>query len=245
QGELEQAATQYRENMARWPNDEVAASGLADVYKAQGALEKAAAQYRDNMVSWPRDRVSRNGLGSVLRLQKRLNEALQLVPEPVGLVLMRSDFYDLHLRAMILLDLGRASEAQALLKRGLDQARAPLLRRRFESSLIMVSLRLERAEDARRLLAANSENVISLQVYRLHLAAKEKQTPEAHRLFDELSARRDSLDITIKQALDRMDRCFCFSRGDDLCEPSEEQLKALYDAETEMEISAVSQLMVA
>jgi|GEM_PF-1227562 len=57
------------------PDDEVAASGLADVLKTQGRLDEAEAAYRSNMLRWPNDDVAASGLADVLKTQWRLEEA--------------------------------------------------------------------------------------------------------------------------------------------------------------------------
>ena len=48
-GKLDESEAQYRQNITRWPNNEVSACGLADVLKARGELPESEAQYRQNI----------------------------------------------------------------------------------------------------------------------------------------------------------------------------------------------------
>ncbi|RLJ20526.1 hypothetical protein DJ031_05760 [bacterium endosymbiont of Escarpia laminata] len=238
QGELVAAEAQYRDNIVRWPNDEVAANGLADVLKARGKLVAAEAQYRDNIARWPNNRVTRNGLANVLRKQGRVTDALHLLPEPHMTQLTQHDLYDLHVRAILLIDLGRVDEAHNLLERGSAIAQAPLLQKCFERSLIMLELRLNDHHSARKRLAAMPDNVISLQLFRLHAAAVAAEEAEARRLYSNLQANLPRLDSDSRRVLDRIEEGFCLMGESGLCTPDQEALDAIFDAEIDMELAA-------
>ncbi|RDH83487.1 MAG: hypothetical protein DIZ79_17520, partial [endosymbiont of Lamellibrachia luymesi] len=237
-GELVAAEAQYRDNIARWPNDEVAANGLADVLKARGELVAAEAQYRDNIARWPNNRVTRNGLANVLRKQGRVTDALHLLPEPHMTQLTQHDLYDLHVRAILLIDLGRVDEAHNLLERGSTIAQAPLLQKCFERSLIMLELRLNNHHSARKRLAAMPDNVISLQLFRLHAAAVAAEEAEARRLYSNLQADLPRLDSDSRRVLDCIEEGFCLMGESGLCTPDQEALDAIFDAEIDMELAA-------
>ncbi len=237
-GELVAAEAQYRDNIARWPNDEVAANGLADVLKAQGELVAAEAQYRNNIARWPNNRVTRNGLANVLRKQGCVTDALHLLPEPHMTQLTQHDLYDLHVRAILLIDLGRVDEAHNLLERGSAIAQAPLLQKCFERSLIMLELRLNNHHSARKRLAAMPDNVISLQLFRLHAAAVAAEEAEARRLYSNLQADLLRLDSDSRRVLDRIEEGFCLMGESGLCTPDQEALDAIFDAEIDMELAA-------
>ncbi|RLJ19782.1 hypothetical protein DJ030_08450 [bacterium endosymbiont of Escarpia laminata] len=237
-GYLDWAEQLLREAMAANPNDEVAASGLADVLKARGELVAAEAQYRDNIARWPNNRVTRNGLATVLRKQGRVTDALRLLPEPHAVQLTQQDLYDLHVRAILLIDLGRADEAHNLLERGSAIAQAPLLQKCFERSLIMLELKLNDHRSARRRLAAMPENVISLQLFRLHAAAAAVEETEARLLYTNLQADLPRLDSDSRRVLDRIEEGFCLMGKSGLCMPDQEALDAIFDAEIDMELAA-------
>ena len=184
-GELEAAETQYRQNRVRWPNDEVSACGLADVLKARGELEAAETQYRQNMVRWPNNRVAINGLANLLRKRTRYSEALALLPES------SADCYALHLRAMILLlDIGRLRDARKDLKQGLMRAIGSKQKEIFLSSLALLELRAQKFERASKILADLPDNVIPLNLIRLHFEAAQNHANEAGSLATKLSAQR-------------------------------------------------------
>jgi len=232
QGDLAGAEAQYRDNISRFPNNEVAASGLADVLKAQGDLAGAERQYRENISRWPNDRVSRNGLANVLRRQGRAAEALQRVPMPEALNL-EQDFYDLHVHALLLLDLGRIDEARAALERGLAEAAFEKDRALFARSLVLVELKRGEYRRARERLDALPGSVVPLQLFRLHAAAGSGDVLTARRVHGELEARRARLDPTLRQVLEEIEQGFCLTAGEP-CEPDEATQRAIFDAEIEM-----------
>lgn len=72
---LDDALLVYVECVERFPDDDVARNGLADVLKEQGRLEEAEAQYLETIERFPDDVVSRTGLADVLKEQGRPDEA--------------------------------------------------------------------------------------------------------------------------------------------------------------------------
>ncbi len=237
-GDLGGAEAQYLDNVARWPNDAVSVSGLAEVLKAKGDLDGAEAQYRESVARWPADRVARNGLANVLRSRGRTVDALVLIPDPQGSILTLSDLYDLHLRGLLLSDLGRAPEARAAFDRGLAMAQAPAVRDRFERSLLVLDLRIKQYRTARERLATMPTNVVSLQLFRLHAAAGDGDEGEARGLLTDLRREAGRMSADKRLVLERLEECFCLTGPVGLCQPDDADLDAIFDAEVEMELAA-------
>ncbi|AGA89353.1 hypothetical protein Thimo_0498 [Thioflavicoccus mobilis 8321] len=237
-GDLDAAEAQYRDNMARWPGNEVAASGLAEVLKAKGDLDAAEAQYRDNIARWSNSRVVRNGLANVLRKRGHTVDALALVPLPRRKTLTLQDLYDLHVRALLLIDLGRVVDARAALQKGLDAARTPALRTPFERSWLLLDLRLKEYRTARDRLASMQSNVVPLELLRLHAAAGDGDEREARGLFEGLHRTMERMSFERRQVLARLAEGFCLVAPTGLCQPDNEGLHSIFDAEVEMVLAA-------
>jgi tetratricopeptide (TPR) repeat protein len=236
-GELAEAEQQYRANIARWPNDEVAASGLADVLKARGELEAAEAQYRANMARWPNDEVARHGLANVLRKQRRHPEALQLLPDPLRPVTAQ-ELYHLHLRGMILLELGRWQEAVDAFERGRNAAKVPTHQAAFRRGQVLTELSRRDFRAALRDLDDLPRDVPRLDIYRLHAVAGQRSETEARSLRSRLQAEIVRMDFTAKHALRTLEVAYCLDAASGLCEPDDEDYAAIIDAEIEMEQAA-------
>ena len=237
-GELEAAETQYRQNVARWPNNEVSANGLADVLKARGELEAAETQYRQNVAHWKNSRVAVNGLANVLRKQKRHAEALALLPIPQAGFLVSQDGYDLHLRAMILLDLGRLSDARTTLKQGLKAAIGPKQTAIFHSGLALLALRERDFNGARSILDSLPDNVIPLNLMRLHLEAAQNHGEAAGRLGSALNARQPKMNFAETRVFELVRNGFGLSAVEIGRQPLETELDEIFDAEIELLLAA-------
>jgi tetratricopeptide (TPR) repeat protein len=231
-GELEAAEAQYRQNVARWPNDEVSACGLAEVLKARGELNEAEAQYRQNVARWPNDRVAVNGLANVLRKLKRHVEALALLPED------SRDCYDLHVRAMILLDLGRLADARAALVQGLKAAIGPKQVAIFHSGLALLALRERDFDGATNILASLPDNVIPFNLIRLHLEAAQNHGGVACRLVSALSLRQPKMNFGEAQVFELVRNGFGISAVEIGRQPQENELDMIFDAEIELLLAA-------
>lgn len=237
-GLLDWAEALYRESMTENQKDPVAPSGLADVLKARGDLDAAEAQYRDNMARWPASRVACHGLANVLRKQGQVVAALALIDEPMNDLLTQSDIYDLHLRALLLMDLGRVEDARATLHKGMAGARAAALRTPFERALLLLDLPLKEYRAARRRLAAMPDNVVPLQLFRLHAAAGDGDEPAARELLAGLHAQIDRMSLEKREVLARLEEGFCLVGATGLCQPDDADLDAIFDAEVELELAA-------
>ncbi|MBP9229439.1 MAG: tetratricopeptide repeat protein, partial [Azonexus sp.] len=237
-GELEAAETQYRQNTARWPNDEVSANGLADVLKARGELEAAETQYRQNTARWPNDRIAVNGLANVLRKQKRHVEALELLSDRSGSLVTPQDTYDLHLRAMILLDLGRLGDARVALELGLKAVLAPRDPAAFRSGLALVALREREFEAARTILSALPANVIPLDLIRLHVEAAQNRGDQAGNLARVLGGRQSQMKFGEVRVFELVRNGFGISSAGVGRQPANDELDEIFDAEIELLLAA-------
>ena len=237
-GELDAAEAQYRQNTARWPNDEVSANGLADVLKARGELDAAEAQYRQNTAHWPNSRVAVNGLANVLRKQKRHAEALSLLPISEKIPVTTHDRYDLHLRAMILLDLGRLADARTALDQGLRAAITQNEVVVFQRGLALLALRAQDFEQADKILSTLPSNVIPLDLIRLHFEAMQNHSDAAGRLTDTLAALQPKMNFGESQVFRLVRKGFDLSAAGVGRQPLEPELDEIFDAEIELQLAA-------
>ena len=230
-GELDAAERQYRQNTARWPNNDVSACGLAEVLKAHGELDAAEAQYRQNTVRWPNSRVAVNGLANVLRKLKRHAEALSLLPG------QSADAYDLHLRAMILLDLGRIDDARLSLDEGLRLAVSPSQKDFFQRGWALLEIRACRYDSADKILAGLPSNIIPLDLFRLHSVVAQGQTAKAGELLQSLEARRTRMNISECKVFELVQQGFGLNASN-YRQPDETELEEIFDAEIELQLAA-------
>ena len=231
-GELDAAEQQYRLNVARWPNDEVSACGLADVLKARGELDAAESEYRNNVTRWPNNRVAKHGLANVLRKMKRHAEALTLLPESKG------DGYDLHLRAMILLDLGRIEDARNSLNQGLQAAIGSKETALFHRGLALLALRSNDLPRASEILATLPDNVIPLDLMRLHLQAAEDHGTAAGKLVGALDARHTKMYSGEKRVFDLLRSGFDLHAEKIGRQPQQAELDEIFEAEIDLLLAA-------
>ncbi len=238
QGDLDGAKARYEENIAQWPNNEVSANGLAEVLKVQGDLDGAKARYEENIAQWPNNRVAKNSLANVLRVQQKdLGEALGLLPDPSDAKPIMQWAYDLHLRGMILLDLGREDEAREMMEKGINLFPSGTSYHYFRRGLMLIEMRLKQYEKAEEILKSEeSTNVIRLDLYRLHIAAGKQDQQKAQIIFEGLQEKAQSktLDFHAKETLQVLDDGFGLS-GAKISTPNETQVIQIFNAELEME----------
>ncbi len=237
-GELEWAERLLREACRENHDDEVSANGLADVLKARGELEAAETQYRQNTARWPNDRIAVNGLANVLRKQKRHVEALELLSDRSGSLVTPQDTYDLHLRAMILLDLGRLGDARVALELGLKAVLAPRDPAAFRSGLALVALREREFEAARTILSALPANVIPLDLIRLHVEAAQNRGDQAGNLARVLGGRQSQMKFGEVRVFELVRNGFGISSAGVGRQPANDELDEIFDAEIELLLAA-------
>ncbi|MGZ8184311.1 MAG: hypothetical protein ACXWT1_20395 [Methylobacter sp.] len=231
-GLLEWAETLLQDACNENPDDEVSANGLADVLKARGELEAAERQYRQNTVRWPNSYVAVNGLANVLRKLKRHTEALNLLPN------QSADCYDLHLRAMILVDLGRIEDARSSLDEGLNLAISPSQKYYFQRGLALLEIRAHKYDCASKILAGLPDNVIPLDLFRLHAEVAKGQTAKANTLLRSLEARRTQMNINESKVFELVQKSFGLNTNNHSRQPNEIELEEIFDAEIELQLAA-------
>jgi len=231
-GKLEWAESLLREACEENHDDQVSAAGLAEVLKARGELEAAEVQYRQNMARWPNDRIAVNGLSNVLRKLKRHAEALALLPTTSG------DCYDLHLRAMILLDLGRLEDARVALEQGLKAAISTKQISIFHSGLALLALRAQDFKRAYEILTSLPDNVIPLDLMRLHLEAAQNHSDAVGRLSGALSAREAKMNFSEVRVFKLVHQRFRINAAGVGRQPLEAELAEIFDAEIELQLAA-------
>jgi hypothetical protein len=208
------------------------------VLKARGELEAAETQYRHNTARWPNDRVAVNGLANVLRKLKRHPEALKLLPVCSGNPVTVHDFYDLHLHAMILLDLGRLTDAHAMLKQGMKAAISSHQIAVFKSGLALLALRAQDFEGAGKILTTLPGNVIPLDLFRLHVEAAQSHVDEAKRLANALIARESKMNLNEVRVFGLVRIGFGLSAAGIERHPAKTELDEIFDAEIELLLAA-------
>ena len=83
-GHDERAVVAALEAVERFPDDDVARNGLADVLKARGDLDAAEATYRDTIEHFPDNVVARAGLAGVLKAGGDLDAAEATYRDTIG-----------------------------------------------------------------------------------------------------------------------------------------------------------------
>src|SRR4030095_10685169 len=102
--------------MSEFPETVVARSGRAEVLKSQNRLGEALAAYESVIADFPEGVVARNAPASRPALRRRWEEARSILP---GLSpITEQDWIGYHIRAMVLLRMGRLEEAIEILVDG-------------------------------------------------------------------------------------------------------------------------------
>ena len=229
-GMLGWAETLLREACVENHDDSVSACGLAEVLKARGELAAAEEQYRGNVARWPNNRVAVNGLANLLRKRKSYVEALALLPET------SRDCYDLHVRAMILLDLGRLEDARAALERGRALAVGPKQSAVFQSGKALLELRAKDYRRVEAILAEMPNNVIPIDLMRLHFEAAQNHGEAAGRLAGVLSVRQ--MNFGEARVYELVRKGFGIGAMEVGRQPQAAELDEIFDAEIELLLAA-------
>ena len=110
-GCLDDALAQYEETIQRFPNNEVAGCGRAEVLRGLGRLDAALTQYEETIQRFPNDAVAGNGRAEVLCELGRLDDALGQYEE----MIQRFPNNEVagNGRAEVLRELGRLDDALA------------------------------------------------------------------------------------------------------------------------------------
>jgi tetratricopeptide (TPR) repeat protein len=214
-------------------DDPVSLTGLAEVLKERGELQQAEALYRETVAQWPNNRVIKHALANLLRKTRDFTAALELLPtieEPSS----RQDFYDLHLRGMILLDAGEIPEAVELFEGGLKASRIERQRQYFHSALAIAKLKQESYDEALRELDAMGDATPEARVLRLHAAAGATDKSKTRDLYSEMSAKVLQFRRLVQRALRQIERAWRLPPTGRLHKPSPKDLASVFDAELDM-----------
>ena len=182
------------------------------------------------MARWPNNRVAVNGLANLLRKRKSYVEALALLPET------SRDCYDLHVRAMILLDLGRLEDARAALERGRALAVGPKQSAVFQSGKALLELRAKDYRRVEAILAEMPNNVIPIDLMRLHFEAAQNHGEAAGRLAGVLSVRQ--MNFGEARVYELVRKGFGIGAMEVGRQPQAAELDEIFDAEIELLLAA-------
>ncbi len=168
-GNLDKAETLYNETIVRWNDNVVARNGLAEVYKARGNLAKSETIYKETIERWNDNAVARHGLANVLRKLNRHNEAIGLLPVEIAFDSVRNQ-YDMHLRAIILIEMDDIAGAKDIMEPALKQGNLMQTSHRlFNAMKIALELRDRRYDVAITSFEAEDEspevNALKMHVY--------------------------------------------------------------------------------
>jgi tetratricopeptide (TPR) repeat protein len=139
QNRLAEALAAYDSVIAEFPGDVVARTGRAEMLKAQNRYEEALLAYESVNADFPFNLVARNGRASVLALTRRWEDALAILPE--GSPVVEEDWTGYHIRAMVLLRMGKPEAAIKILEDGVVRCPRPAQREYFRTALAIALLK--------------------------------------------------------------------------------------------------------
>lgn len=228
-GKLEESERLYRETARRFPENVITLCGLAEVLKKRGKLAEAERLYDETVKKFPESKVARHGFANLLRQKRQFEAALQHLPEPRQLV-TKDDFFDQHLRAMILLGQGDQNEAERLLKSGL--AACPFAKSKvyFANALALIALR--RGDWTSALDHVRKVHSPVAKVLQFHAHAGLQDVPRTRLIESELQGR--ILPIPVRQSLEAVKLGFGLNSGNILRQPTSEESARIFELEIEM-----------
>ncbi len=191
QNRFPEALAAYEVVIADFPSDVVARTGRAEVLKAQNRLPEALASYEDVIVDFPENVVARNGCAGVFSALGRFDEALTRLPSSTGLPVTRDEWTGFYIRAMVLLQMGKAKEATRILRRGISECPRPAQRAYFQTGLALAQIRQRAFAEAGSTLEGLEEEA-SLEapatVLRFHAFGAAGNRERASRAAERLTA---------------------------------------------------------
>jgi tetratricopeptide (TPR) repeat protein len=205
-GRLNDALAAYEEAMARFPNNEVARGGYAEVLKEMGRLNDTLAAYKEAIARFPNNEVVRHGYASVLMLMNRFSEVRALLS---GTRLSsEGDWIAYHIVAMSYLRSGEIEEAIRRLAYGLENSPWPTDKFYFASALALAKIKKRQFEEVLDVLPTN---VIGLDVFQKqtrlvlvgHSQAALGRKEEAARTLAQLEQAANPRVINLKEAIAR------------------------------------------
>src|SRR6185503_8709099 len=187
-GQLPAALTAYEEIIKEHPENVVAKNGRAEVLKAQDQLPAALTAYEEVIKEHPENGVAKNGRSCVLAELNRHEEALESLPkvDPVTI----EEWIRYHIRGMILLRLGKISEAIGIFNHGLQNSPFVSTKDYFKSALALSWLRGRKYKEAEEVLDAVSSPLLqpSANVIRIHVFGAQGNPERARQAYEKLEA---------------------------------------------------------
>jgi len=205
-GEFDKALAVYEQAMERFPNDEVARGGYAEVLKSMGEFDKALAVYEQTIERFKRNRVLLNGYASVLLLVNRFEEARSFLPKTRPR--SKQDWIDYHVIAMSYLKEGDTDEAIRRLTYGLNSVPWPAQESYFANALALAKIRKKEFAEVPKILPTNVPNIDFVQrqtrlVLVGHSQAALGKKDEAVRTLAELGRATNPRVINLREAISR------------------------------------------
>jgi tetratricopeptide (TPR) repeat protein len=191
QNRLPEALAAYETVVADFPENVVARTGRAEVLKAQNRLPEALAAYETVVADFPADVVARNGCAGVLSALGRFAEALARLPDSAALPVTRDEWIGFHIRAMVLLQMGKAKEAARILRRGISECPVPTSRAYFQTGLALTLIRQRAFAEAEATLEGLEEETrlaAPAAVLRFHAFGAAGNRDRASRAAERLTA---------------------------------------------------------
>ena len=188
QGQFAVALTAFEEVLRTHPADVFAKTGRAEVLKAQGRLAAALAAFDVVIRQHPENVVAKTGRSCVLIELNRYQEALESIStkEPITI----DDWIEYHIRGMILLRLGKMSEAIGIFNHGLQDSPFPSTKDYFKGALALSWLRGRKYKEAGEVLDAVSSPLLqpSANVIRIHAFGAQGNPVRARQAYEKLTA---------------------------------------------------------
>lgn len=150
-GRFDDALYFYDEIAKLHPEDVVAKTGRAEVLKAMGRFDDALRLYDDAVKLHPEDVVAKSGRACLLALLGRSKEALRALPRTTSGT--HDHWVVQHVRGMIFLRTGKATEAVILFEGGVRNCVFDKQRAYFRSALAVARLRQREYAAAAELLS--------------------------------------------------------------------------------------------
>ena len=146
-GRPTEALAAYEQILREHPDDVVAKNCRAEVLKALGRPTEALAAYEQISREHPDDVVAKTGRACVLVALKRWDEALCDLPQREPQT--RNDWIASHIRGMVYLRRGQFAEAEAVMRRGIEDCPFADCQPFFSSGMSLVRLRQGNLAEAR------------------------------------------------------------------------------------------------
>ncbi len=183
QGKLNEALAAYEATITERPENVFAKNGRAEVLKAQGKLDQALSAYEAVMTEHPENIVAKSGYACVLAAMGNYNKALECLPESDLATLQ--EWFGYHVRGMVLLRIGKITEATRILQRGVNDNPWILQRQYFQTALSVALMKQQKYDKASETLdlVGSPDLELPTNVLKLHcygVLSESNRAAEAH-----------------------------------------------------------------